>query len=76
MEEEKKCDLCQNDKAIYICYDCPNYYCDSCCKLIHNIKINSTHKKQEIDPFIFINIKCKEHPKIINNLFCVNEKSI
>ena len=38
MEEEKKCDLCQNDKAIYICYDCPNYYCDSCCKLIHNIK--------------------------------------
>ena len=71
----KLCDLCQNVKAETICYDCPNYYCKTCFDLIHKIKINSEHKKEEIDPFVSINVKCPEHPKIINNLFCVEEKS-
>ena len=71
----KLCDLCQNVKAETICYDCPSYYCKTCFDLIHKIKINSEHKKEEIDPFVSINVKCPEHPKIINNLFCVEEKS-
>ena len=71
----KSCDLCQNNKATIICYDCPSYFCESCFNLIHKIKINSEHKKEEIDPFVSINVKCPEHPKIINNLFCVEEKS-
>ena len=71
----KICDLCQNNKATTICYDCPSYFCKSCFDLIHNIKINTQHKIEEIDPFVSINVKCPEHSKIINNLFCVEEKS-
>ena len=70
----KICDLCQNENATIICYECPNYYCDSCFKLIHEIKINNEHKKYEIDPFIFIKVKCPEHSKIINNLYNLDEK--
>ena len=33
-------------------------------------------KEEEIDPFISIDIKCQEHPKIPMNLFCLKEKSI
>ena len=51
-KQKKICDLCQNNEANNICYDCPNYYCDSCFKLIHNIKINSGHNKENIDPYI------------------------
>ena len=71
----KTCDLCQSNEAKTICYDCPSYYCESCFNIIHNIKINLMHKKEEIDPFVSINVKCPKHPKIINNLFCVDEKS-
>jgi len=71
----KICDLCQTNEATALCYECPSYFCNSCFKLIHNIKINSYRKKEEVDPFISINVKCPEHPKIINNLFCVEEKS-
>ena len=71
----KICDLCQTNEATAICYECPRYFCNSCFNLIHNIKINSSHKKEEVDPFVSINVKCTEHPKIINNLFCIKEKS-
>ena len=71
----KICDLCQNNKATSTCYDCTSNFCKSCFDLIHNTKINSEHKKEEIDPFVSINVKCPEHPKIINNLFCVEEKN-
>ena len=71
----KICDLCQTNEATDICYECPSYFCNSCFNLIHNIKINSSHKKEEVDPFVSINVKCPEHPKIINNLFCIKEKS-
>ena len=75
-ENSKKiCDLCQNTEATLLCYECPSYYCASCFQLIHNIKINSEHNKQEIDPYVSINIKCPEHPNINNNLFCIDEKS-
>ena len=71
----KICDLGQTNEATAICYECPSYFCNSCFNLIHNIKINSSHKKEEVDPFVSINVKCTEHPKIINNLFCIKEKS-
>ena len=74
-KNSKICDLCQYNTAITICYDCPSYFCESCFNLIHNIKINSEHKNEEIDPFVSIHVKCSEHPKIINNLFCLEEKS-
>ena len=76
MKEIKKiCDLCQNNDATNICYDCPNYYCESCFQIIHNLKINAKHKKENIDPYIPINVKCPEHPKNLNNFFCIDEKS-
>ena len=27
-----------------------------------------------IDFFVPLDVKCLEHPKVINNLFCVNDK--
>ena len=79
MEEEeilvKNCELCQ-EAATNICFDCSFYLCDSCFEFLHEKKLNLEHKKEEIDPFISIDIKCQEHPKIPMNLFCLKEKSI
>lgn len=72
--KDKKCDLCK-EIATNICFDCLFYLCDSCFKLLHEKKANSGHKREEIDPFISININCPEHPKIPMNLFCIKEKS-
>ena len=38
-------------------------------------KANLFHIKEEIDPFISIDIKCPEHPTVPMNLFCSREKS-
>ena len=76
-EEEiknKKCNLCQ-EIATNICFDCSFYLCDSCFQFLHEKKVNKDHKKEEIDNFISIDIKCPEHPKIPMNLFCMKEKS-
>ena len=78
MEEEeilvKNCELCK-EAATNICFDCSFYLCDSCFEFLHEKKLNLEHKKEEIDPFISIDIKCQEHPKIPMNLFCLKEKS-
>ena len=71
---EKKCEICE-DKATNICFDCQFYLCDSCFKFIHEKKCNSVHKKEEIDPFIPMDIKCQIHPKNQINIFCAQEKS-
>jgi len=71
--QEKLCELCK-EKATNVCYDCSFYLCDSCFKFLHNKKANMGHKKEEIDPFVSIDIKCKKHPKNEMNLFCANEK--
>ena len=42
--------------------------------MIHDVKNDPEHKKESIDPFIPIDIKCPEHPKDRMNLFCLNEK--
>ena len=78
MDEKKKdikcCDICKSEASI-ICLECIcNYYCESCYKLIHSIKINSNHKKEQIDPFFPINLRCSEHKKNTFNLFCLDDK--
>ena len=72
--QEKICELCK-EPATNICYECSFYLCDSCFEFLHKKKENSEHKKEEIDPFISIELKCSKHPKILLNLFCSKEKS-
>ena len=71
---EKKCELCE-EKATSICFDCSFYLCDSCFTFIHEKKHKVGHKKEDINPFISLDIKCPLHPKIPMSLFCLEEKS-
>ena len=71
---QKICELCK-ETATSICFDCLFYLCDSCFKFLHEKKANSEHKKEPIDPFISMKIKCPYHPNVPMNLFCLNEKS-
>ena len=77
MEEKsnniKKCEICQS-QATNICFECFSYFCDQCSKFIHDKQINTSHKKEKIDYFVPIEIKCSEHPKNAINLFCIDEK--
>ena len=69
----KKCELCGVD-AISLCFQCNMYLCDSCFKLIHEKKLKSQHRKEKIDNYISIDIKCPTHPEERLSLFCSNEK--
>ena len=71
---ERTCELCK-EKATNICFECSFYLCDSCFKFLHEKKANLEHKKEDIDPFVNIDINCPEHPKNQMNLFCIEEKS-
>ena len=71
--QNKICDFCGKN-ATCLCFECLNYFCEQCYKIIHDIKKDSQHKKENIDYFVPIDIKCPYHPKIPLNLFCVNEK--
>lgn len=71
---QKKCELCK-ENATNICFTCSFYLCDACFKFLHEKKENLGHKKEEIDPFISLDIKCPKHSKVPMNLFCNNEKS-
>ena len=68
----KNCGICENDATI-ICFDCLNYFCESCYKLIHEKKKNQ-HKKEKIYPYVPEEIKCPYHERGILDLFCVDEK--
>ena len=68
----KECDLC-GEIATSLCFQCSQYFCEKCFKLIHDIKKNSLHKKEKIDHFIPIELKCPEHPGNLLNLFCLDE---
>ena len=72
-KNQKLCEICDTD-AKCLCFKCSSYFCDSCYKFIHDKHKNSNHIKEKIDPFIQIDVKCPDHPKNINNLFCVDEK--
>ena len=68
----KKCEVCEID-ATCLCFECLNYFCESCFKLIHDKK-KTQHKKEKIDPFVPIDIKCSEHPHGIMDFFCLDDK--
>ena len=68
----KKCGICELD-ATCLCFECLNYFCDSCYKFIHEKK-KIQHKKEKIDPYVPPEIKCPEHERGIMDLFCVDEK--
>ena len=69
----KECEICKSN-ATSLCFECNNYYCDSCYKFVHDKQVNSNHKKELIDPFVPIDLKCPGHPKNPLSLFCLNEK--
>ena len=73
MDNFKECDICKLE-ANNICLECMLYLCDSCFKFIHEKAANKQHKKEIIDSFIPLNIKCELHPKKLNDFFCIEEK--
>ena len=70
----KECDFC-GKYATSLCYDCLLYFCQNCYKFIHDMEKNNTHKKENIDPFVSIELKCSQHSKFPITLFCLTEKS-
>ena len=72
MNDLKNCNYCSS-KAECICFECLNYFCDACFKIIHDLK-KVNHKKEKIDPFIPLDIKCENHPRGILDFFYVDEK--
>ena len=77
MEKDKKennlCEIC-GEAANNLCLKCVMYLCDSCFKFIHDKNKNKNHKKEKIDYFVPIPLKCTFHPKDRINLFCSDEK--
>ena len=76
--EEKKiniklCEYCGKN-ATYLCFECLEYYCDTCFKIIHERKLKSKHKKENADPYVPFDLKCPNHPNNAINLFCIDEK--
>ena len=69
----KKCEVC-GINATSLCFQCIAYFCDSCFKLIHDKEINSGHKKEKIDLYVPMDLKCPEHPRVPSNLFCLDEQ--
>ena len=69
----KKCNICRSE-AKCLCFECNEYFCENCYKLIHELKKDPKHKKENIDLFIPIDLKCPEHPKDRINLFCLDDK--
>ena len=69
----KKCEVCKID-ATCLCFQCMSYFCDSCFKLSHNNEEFKPHKKEKIDYFLPIDLKCPEHKLYPLKLFCTKEK--
>ena len=79
MEKKKNfidCEFCETKTATCLCFKCNNYFCDNCYDIIHNLKKDEQHKKELLDIFIPIELKCQKHPPNLNNLFCLDEKEI
>ena len=68
----KECETC-GVNATCLCFICNEYYCDSCFKMNHDKK-KSIHKKEKIDIYVPIDLKCQEHQNVPLNLFCLDEK--
>ena len=70
----KNCGICESD-ATCLCFDCYNYFCESCFKFVHE-KRKSNHKKEKIDPYLPFNFRCPEHQRGLLDLFCIDEKEL
>ena len=68
-----KCEICLKD-ATCLCYKCMSYFCDNCFNFVHKIEERKTHKKEKIDYFVPVDIKCPEYNLVPMNLFCLDEK--
>ena len=77
MEKENKiikpCEICKSEAAC-LCFECNSYFCLRCFKLIHDVKNDPKHKKENIDLFVPIDFKCPEHPNEGINLFCLDDR--
>ena len=76
MEEKQKikeCEVCLME-ATCLCYKCLEYYCDSCYNIAHKSEERKNHKKEKIDYFVPMDMKCPEHIQNPVNLFCIDEK--
>ena len=69
----KICEFCESTATCF-CFKCRNYYCEQCYKFIHDKKKNSDHKKEDIDPYLPIDLKCSDHPDHPIYLFCVEDQ--
>ena len=69
----KKCEVCKTE-AMCLCFECMSYFCDSCFKFSHKNEENKSHKKENIDYFVPIDLKCPEHKLHPMDLFCVQDK--
>ena len=49
-----------------------SYFCDSCFKIAYNNEENKLHKKDKIDYFVSINLKCSEHKLYPMGFFCID----
>ena len=70
----KLCEMCKVKEAITLCLDCYIYFCEVCYKCVHDMKQNSSHKKEKIDLFVPIDTMCPEHGRNSMNLFRIDEK--
>ena len=72
----KHCGICETD-AMCLCFDCYNYFCESCFKFVHEKgKGKSNHIKEKIDPYLPFNFRCPEHQRGLLDLFCIEEKEL
>ena len=69
----KNCEFC-GVNATSLCFECLEYFRESCFKWVHEKQLKSTHKKENIDLYVPIDLKCPDHPNNSNNLFCVDDK--
>ena len=69
----KECETCESN-ATCLCFECNEYFCDSCFKMTHDKNKKSNHKKEKIDIYVPIELKCQDHKNIPLNLFCIDEK--
>jgi hypothetical protein len=71
--KHKNCEVCKIE-AKCLCFKCMSYFCDSFFKLSHSSEEYKVHKKDKIDLFVPMDLKCPEHKIYSIGLFCTNEK--
>ena len=70
----KQCEICKNEEATILCFNCHNHFCEACFKFVHDKIKNRDHKNEKIDLFVPIDFTCPDHERIPLNLFCLDEK--